>query len=53
MRKWHLQTGMGKHVFFLCLAFFFCSLAEEARRCVDVHVHRVYIEDTYERSISV
>ena len=38
--------------FFLFITFFFCSLAEEARRCVDVHVHRVYIEDTYVRRIS-
>ena len=39
--------------FFLFYRFFLCSLAEEARKCVDVHLHRVYIEDTYVRSISM
>ena len=48
-------NGDGETRFlFLFLTFlFFFSLAEEARRCVDVHVHRVYIEDTYVRSISM
>ena len=51
-------NGDGQTRFFSF--FLFCSLAEEARRCVDVHVHRVYsffiiqyIEDTYVRSISM
>ena len=39
----------GETRFFL----FFRSLAEKARRCVDVRVHWVYIEDTYVRSISM
>ena len=49
------KRGWGNTFLFLFLTFFlfFCSLAEEARSCVDVHVHRVYIEDTYVRSISM
>ena len=52
IQKWHLQTGMGKHVVFFYF-FISCFLAEKARRSVDVHVHRVYIEDTYVRSINM
>ena len=53
--KMAFANGDGETRFFFSFFnfFFFCSLAEEARRCVDLHVHRVYIEDTYVRSISM
>ena len=46
VKKWHWQTGMGKHVFLsFFTVFVFCS--QTYRRRVDVHVHRVYIENMY------